>query len=130
MEIGIAGTGSVARALGTGLVLAGLDYDGVLIDPTNRYSTGGETTQLAHVAGLAPDARVVEAFNTVGAEVLADPDLDGIPATMLVADDDREAKETVVGLARDLGSGPFDAGDARSTVATALLVHITHLPAE
>lgn len=94
-----------------GDVLDGLDYDGVLVDPTNRYPTPGEESQYALVSRLAPDARVVKAFNTVGAEVLADPAFDGVPATMLVAGEDVGAKETVVGLAADLGFDPLDAGD-------------------
>jgi hypothetical protein len=165
MEIGIVGTGSVGRALGTGftraghsvrfgtrlpdredvrelvasvagseagpvawaaeapvLVLAvpadsvtaildGLDYDGVLVDPTNRYPTAGEESQYDVVCRLAPDARVVKAFNTLGAEVMTDLDFDGVAATMLVAGEDVAAKETVIGLAADLGFHPLDAGD-------------------
>lgn len=93
-------------------VLEGLDYDGILVDPTNRYPDPGEESQYALVSRLAPDARVVKAFNTVGAEVLADPAMDVAPATMLVAGDDVGAKETVLGLAADLGFDPLDAGDA------------------
>lgn len=166
MDVGIIGTGTVGRALGTGFaraghavrygtrdpdradvrdlvasiegaaagsvawaaegdvlvlavpadavegILAALEYDGVLVDPTNRFPDAPEESQYGLVSRLAPDARVVKAFNTVGAEVMLDPVFDGEPATMLVAGEDVAAKETVLGLAGDLGFDPLDAGDA------------------
>jgi hypothetical protein len=59
---------------------------------------------------------VVKAFNTVGWEVMADPDLDGVAATMPLAGDDADAKELVAGLARDLGFEPLDVGDRAAAV--------------
>jgi hypothetical protein len=91
--------------------LDGLGFAGVLVDPTNSYPEPGPEPGADRAARLAPDARVVKAFNTVGWEVMADPDLDGVAATMPLAGDDDEAKELVADLARELGFEPLDVGD-------------------
>ncbi|MEF8789324.1 MAG: NAD(P)-binding domain-containing protein [Haloarculaceae archaeon] len=96
--------------------LSGLDFAGVLVDPTNSYPEAGPEPGAERAARLAPDARVVKAFNTVGWEVMADPDLDGVAATMPLAGDDADAKELVAGLARDLGFEPLDVGDRAAAV--------------
>ena len=96
--------------------LSGVDFPGVLVDPTNSYPEPGAEPGAERAARLAPDARVVKAFNTVGAEVMADPELDGVAATMPLAGDDPDAKELVAGLARDLGFEPLDVGDLSAAV--------------
>lgn len=91
-----------------------------LLDATNQYPSG-DRVQAVHVQGLAPDAYVVKAFNTVGANVMADPSFDGRAAMMPVAGDDAGAKATAMDLAADLGFDPFDAGDL------AAAAHLEHL---
>jgi predicted dinucleotide-binding enzyme len=53
---------------------------------------------------------VVKAFNTVGAEVMADPCYPDGPAVLPVAGDGPRAKATALALTRDLGCEPVDAG--------------------
>jgi hypothetical protein len=91
--------------------LSGLSFSGVLVDPTNSYPEPGPESGVERAARLVPDARVVKAFNTVGAEVMADPVLDGVAATMPLAGGDADAKALVANLARDLGFEPLDVGD-------------------
>jgi hypothetical protein len=67
--------------------------------------SAGET-----VARLALGARVVKAFNTTGANNMADSRYGAGKLVMLVAGDDPEAKATVMSLANDLGLEPVDAG--------------------
>ncbi|MEZ5411580.1 MAG: NAD(P)-binding domain-containing protein [Acidimicrobiales bacterium] len=102
---------------------AGGALDGkVLIDVTNplRFTdrlelavghtdSGGETVQR-----LAPGARVVKAFNTVGWELMVAPAVAGGPPTMFVAGDDPEARAVAAGLAGALGWGVHDCGDLRA----------------
>ena len=59
---------------------------------------------------MAPNARVVKAFNTVFAAHQADPVVDGIHLDGFVAGDDGAAKEQVLGLVGSLGFRPIDAG--------------------
>lgn len=89
----------------------------VLVDCTNPLLPGlaglelGTTTSgVEKVAALAPGARVVKAFNTVGFNVMADPVFEGRPVTMLYCGDDAQAKAVVRQLIVDCGFEPVDAG--------------------
>jgi hypothetical protein len=102
-------TAGVIKALGS---LAGK----VVVDATNPLTaklelalgfndSAGET-----VARLATGAKVVKAFNTTGANNMANGTYDGGRLMMPVAGDDAAAKKTVMGLAADLGFEPVDTG--------------------
>ncbi len=88
----------------------------VLVDATNPLTanlelalgfsdSAGET-----VARLAKGARVVKAFNTTGANNMANSKYAAGKLMMPVAGDDAAAKKTVMALAADLGFEPVDAG--------------------
>jgi 8-hydroxy-5-deazaflavin:NADPH oxidoreductase len=68
----------------------------------------GSATQ--ELAGLAPDARFVKAFNTTFAGTLTAGEVSGHKLDVLIAGDNDEAKSTVAGLARDGGLNPIDVG--------------------
>jgi hypothetical protein len=95
----------------------------VIVDVTNPLTadymglTIGHTTSAAEeIAAAAPGARVVKAFNTVFASVLADGGRlgDGKTVPVFVAGDDAEAKSTVSELARSIGFDVIDAGALRN----------------
>ena len=103
------GIEATVRALGD---LAGK----IVIDATNPLTanlelalgfsdSAGET-----VARLAKGARVVKAFNTTGANNMAESHYPGGKVMMPVAGDDAAAKRSVMALAADLGFEPVDAG--------------------
>jgi predicted dinucleotide-binding enzyme len=80
-----------------------------LIDATNEYPEPTADRSLAErVADAAPAASVVKAFNTIGANRMTDPVVDGDRATMFLAGEDTD---TVTALASDLGFEPVVAGD-------------------
>ncbi|MFB6188558.1 MAG: NADPH-dependent F420 reductase [Halapricum sp.] len=90
--------------------------DTVVIDPTNVLPRPDSGESLAEqVAAAAPDAAVAKAFNTVGANVMADPQIDGGTATMLLAGD-AAAVEVAEELAADLGFDPVVAGDLSAAI--------------
>lgn len=62
------------------------------------------------VAGWLPGARVVKTLNQVGAEVMADARRFPVPPAMLMAGDDRAAKDAVSELLAEIGFEPIDAG--------------------
>jgi predicted dinucleotide-binding enzyme len=64
------------------------------------------TSSAEQTAKLAPRARVVKAFNTVGAGIIENPRFPDGPPTMPIAADDSEAAKLVMSLASDIG---FDA---------------------
>jgi predicted dinucleotide-binding enzyme len=80
--------------------------------------------ELARLTG----ARVVKAFNTMGAEHYLDPMLGGEVASLLLAGDDAAAKQLVWSLAEQLGFAPVDAGPLSAAVylesLAALWVHL------
>jgi predicted dinucleotide-binding enzyme len=94
------------------------DWGGrILIDATNPLAAGltglsvGTTDSGAErIARWAHGARVVKAFNTTGAENLANPRFPGGAVFMPVAGDDAAARETVLALATRLGFDAVDAG--------------------
>ena len=88
----------------------------VLIDATNPLLPGlagleiGTTTSGAEqVANWAPGARVVKAFNTVGFNIMENPNFEGQPV-LFYCGDDADAKQTVHQLISDLGFDTQDAG--------------------
>ncbi len=94
----------------------------VLVDCTNpvRFEDGpvlappSEGSVTAALAAALPGVRVVKAFNTVGAEVLADPSIGGLPAEVLIAGDDGRALEIVGEIAMRAGFAPIAAGGVRN----------------
>jgi predicted dinucleotide-binding enzyme len=87
-----------------------------VIDATNplapdmSLALGHDDSAGETVARLAPGARVVKAFNTTGANNMADSAYHGAKLMMLIAGDDAQAKASVMSLANDLGFDPIDAG--------------------
>jgi predicted dinucleotide-binding enzyme len=88
----------------------------ILVDCTNpiapglQLATSTTTSGGEQVAGWSGGALVVKAFNTTGAENMADPLYGNQRATMFICGDDPEAKGTVTGLAEDLGFDVADVG--------------------
>ncbi|HZQ44663.1 MAG TPA: NADPH-dependent F420 reductase [Acidobacteriaceae bacterium] len=90
----------------------GLSLKGkVVIDAVNPLNAdlsvlvpeGGSAT--AAIAEWAKGARVVKAFNTIGAALMGDSDFD-----MMYCGDDADAKRVVEGLIADTGMKPVDVG--------------------
>jgi hypothetical protein len=112
------------------MVLKGIRFGGKpLVDCTNPVGPGishglkSETSGAEVVQRLAPDARVVKAFNIYGYE-----NFDGslflnhpVKPVMLIAGDDRKAKETLAGLIEDLGFFVKDTGPL------SMSLHLEHL---
>lgn len=92
----------------------------IIIDPTNRMASGpGDAPSAAEdIQRLVLGAHVVKAFNTIAAEVLAQPHFDTGKVTTFICGDSAEARTTVIALANDVGLDAVDAG----TLANAPLV--------
>jgi predicted dinucleotide-binding enzyme len=93
---------------------------GVLIDATNPFSEYSPNLVLADlrgegaseiVAGLAPGARVVKAFNSIVIERFNEgPAKDGGRRVIFISGDDAEPKEFIKGLIKSFGFEPIDLG--------------------
>jgi NADPH-dependent F420 reductase len=102
-------------------IVKAADLDGkVLVDATNPIAPGLElalgydTSAAERIAGWAPGARVVKAFNTIGANNLENPRFGDENATMFVCGDDAGAKAVTSQLAEELGFEVVDAGGLAS----------------
>jgi predicted dinucleotide-binding enzyme len=80
------------------------------LTPDFSLAIGHDDSAGETVARLATGARVVKAFNTTGANNMADSRYGGGKLMMPVAGDDAAAKATVMSLAADLGFEPIDVG--------------------
>jgi len=80
------------------------------IAPGLQLAVGTTTSGAEQVAIWAKGAKVVKAFNTTGAENMADPNYGGEAISMFICGDDAEAKATVAQLAQDLGFDVVDTG--------------------
>ena len=84
------------------------------INPINAQFSGLETTggpsASEQIAAWAPQAKVVKAFNTLSAAVMADADFAGERAAAFYCGDDEAAKEQVRELAEAIGLQPVDVG--------------------
>jgi predicted dinucleotide-binding enzyme len=94
----------------------------IIVDCTNplRWDQGPvwapprEGSAAEAIASRAPNAKVIKAFNTFGAEFHRAPDLGGQPVDLLMAGDDADAKETLAAIANAAGFRPVDAGPLRN----------------
>lgn len=92
----------------------------VLVDTSNplTYADGrptgivmpAEGSAAQRLARLVPGARIVKAFNTVGAGLMVAPQLPGGPPDMFVCGDDAAAKGIVAGLCAELAYPALDVG--------------------
>lgn len=91
---------------------------GILVDCTNPFTFDAVPVGLAadgsaaeRIATLARGVRVIKAFNHVYAEIVRhSPRFGSHNATVFYCGDELDAKETVAGLAEELGFDPVDAG--------------------
>jgi hypothetical protein len=104
--------------------------DTIVVDPTNPTDEDAESilrtsASLAEaVVLLAPDARVVKAFNTIFVSHLNDPVIDGIPLDGFYAGDDASAKQVVADLLADMGFRPIDVGALLTARALELMAFL------
>jgi hypothetical protein len=89
----------------------------VVVDITNPVDFSaftllhpGAGSAAPEIAGKAPGARVVKAFNTTFAGTLLEGRVADQPVDVLIASDDEDAKETVSTLVDDGGLRAIDAG--------------------
>jgi 8-hydroxy-5-deazaflavin:NADPH oxidoreductase len=77
-------------------------YEHLLLEPT---TSGAE-----ELARVAPQSRIVKAFNTNLAVTLPDAQIEGVALDTFVASDDADAKATVIDALQGSGLRPLDAG--------------------
>jgi len=93
----------------------------IVLDPTNRISRDADDGFADHavdtsngelIQAVAPNARVVKAFNTLNYRTMIDP---GGPVTIPLAGNDADAKAVVAELVSGMGLEPLDVGPIRAS---------------
>jgi len=84
------------------------------VDGVLTYFTDGTQSLMERLQTLAPEARFVKAFNSVGNAFMVDPTFPGGRPTMFIAGNDPEAKAAVAHLLDTLGWDSEDMGRAAS----------------
>lgn len=84
------------------------------VDGVLSYFTDGNASLMERLQALAPDARFVKAFNSVGSGFMVDPVFPEGRPTMFIAGDDPSAKSTVAGILDTFGWESEDMGRAAS----------------
>jgi len=79
-----------------------------------QLALGQSTSAAEQIQGWAKEAKVVKAFNTIGAPNMANPRFGNQSATMFICGDDAGAKLEVTKLSNDLGFETEDAGPLAS----------------
>lgn len=114
---------ATAFADAAGALRAAGNLDGkVIVDITNPLTADFMGLTIGHATSAAeeiqktfPAAKVVKAFNTLFAQVLAGgPQLAGKTVPVYLAGDDAAAKSTVQSLVESIGFAPIDAGPLRN----------------
>src|SRR6185369_7182040 len=96
----------------------------ILVDATNALKWGDvidlavDTSGAEKVAAMCPGARVVKAFNTLGAEHILNPNVAGLAADVFLCADDAAARDTVKQLAEEIGFHTVDMGPLRNARVT------------
>lgn len=93
-----------------------VDITNPLTDDYMGLTLGHSTSAAEEIARAVPEARVVKAFNTIFAQVLAGGAEfgNGQRVAVFVAGDSDSAKRTVMALAWSLGFATFDAGGLKN----------------
>ena len=110
--------------------MAGKLTDKILIDPTNPLTPDlkglalENTSAAEKISNLTKSAKVVKAFNMIGAKTLSNLIYDSQRADLFICGDDSHAKQIVRELAIDIGFDVIDVGplvNARLLESLALL---------
>ena len=91
-----------------------IDTNNSLLPPDHKeFGVSSNDSVAEEIARKAEGAKVVKAFNTVGANILASDsrDFNGDTPVMFYCGDDAEAKQTVAPLIKDAGFEPVDIGE-------------------
>lgn len=112
------------------ILMAGNLTNKILIDPTNPLTPDlkglalENTSAAEKISNLAKTAKVVKAFNMIGAKTLSNLIYDSQRADLFICGDDSHAKQIVRELAVDIGFDVIDVGplvNARLLESLALL---------
>lgn len=84
--------------------------DAAPVNGVLRFFTSLEDSLMERLQKLAPQARFVKAFNSVGNALMVNPDFNGVKPTMFICGNDRAAKDDVSAILERFGFEVEDMG--------------------
>ncbi len=93
-------------------------------DGVVQLFTGSNDSLMERYIKIAPEANFVKAFNTVGAELMVNPDFGGEKPTMFICGNSEEAKKEVEEILEKFG---WDVEDLGTSAAAAPIEHFVVL---
>lgn len=99
--------------------------------PTNgvlRFFTSMNESLMEQLQMQFADARLVKAFNSVGAPFMVDPEFEGGKPTMFICGNDEDAKKTVTAILEQFGWETADMGGAEAARAIEPLCMLWCIP--
>ncbi len=91
-----------------------LDVTNAFKPDSNELAVGYSTSAAEEISKIAPQAKVVKAFNTVLADVVENPRFGAHKPAVFVASDHKDAKKKVMDLAKQIGFEAYDAGPLKN----------------
>jgi hypothetical protein len=98
------------------------------VDGVLKFFTDLNESQMERLQKQFPDARLVKAFNSVGADLMVNPQLKGGKPTMFICGNDASAKKIVVGILDQFGWETADMGKAEAARAIEPLCMLWCIP--
>jgi len=93
-----------------------------------KFFTTLDNSLMERLQGLAPQAHLVKAFNSVGNTLMIDPKIPGGPPTMFICGNNEEAKKEVRGILDEFGWETEDLGKVEAARAIEPLCILWCLP--
>jgi len=93
-----------------------------------RYFTGPNESLMERLQSLAPEARFVKAFNSVGNALMVNPDFHGVRPTMFICGNDAAAKTQVMHILDQFGWESADMGAVEGARAIEPLAMLWCIP--
>lgn len=93
-----------------------------------QYFTGPNESLMERLQQLAPAAKFVKAFSSVGSDLMIDPKLPGGPPTMFICGNDDAAKQTTTKLLQEVGWETLDCGKIEAARAIEPLANLWCIP--
>jgi predicted dinucleotide-binding enzyme len=82
-----------------------------------RYFTTLDDSLMERLQRLAPDARFVKAFSSIGHAFMVDPSFNGVKPTMFICGNDESAKAEVTAILEEFGHEVADMGKVEAARA-------------
>ena len=93
-----------------------------------RYFTDINGSLMERLQALAPGAKFVKAFSSVGSAFMVDPDFDGLKPTMFICGNDEGAKQEVTSILTTFGWDTEDMGTVEAARAIEPLAMLWCIP--